>query len=286
MCGSRIYAAPELLARVGQVDAATVTLIAAEALALDSFSLGMTLRHMLTGVPPNISVLSYANGRGLLVPLLTGAAIVVQRMWRGLVAHCRRRRKAKAKQQDNTAFDPDSPKTQPANLPDKQWGQYTRNFRYLDQISKSARNLMNALSNKDPHARMTADEARKHEWMVDTFHHCYSSTIRERSMSVPASLHLLGDNPDEGQKALREEEKDISPSISSPTSTDAPTSPMRSSSIVTSLPPIPDSPSIMAMAEDDELPADLLPLPPDVHGSAAHFPCEIVTQSCASAKAQ
>ena len=51
----------ELLRHLGEEDLRSVSLVAAEALALDSFSIGLTLRHLLTGVPPGQVGLDYSR---------------------------------------------------------------------------------------------------------------------------------------------------------------------------------------------------------------------------------
>lgn len=209
VCGSRIYAAPELLTQAGHADRPTIRLVAADALALDSFSLGLTLRHMLTGVPPGMSVLSYANGEGLLLPLLAGAAMAVQRIWRGVRSACalgrRRSVKRSVPAQDGIiiavpagagAARSATADGQPAGatdkrLPDRRCGACVREYRYVEQVSKPARSLIASLSKRDPRQRLSAAEARRHEWMVGALLPP-ASGMPARALSVPEGLCLLG----------------------------------------------------------------------------------------------
>jgi serine/threonine protein kinase len=210
VCGSRIYAAPELLAQTGHTHHPTVRLVAADALALDSFSLGLTLRHMLTGVFPGMSVLSYANAQGLWVPLLAGAALAVQRIWRGIRRVCPLHRRRLARGSAHAAAGISALAgaaatggaavgIQPAGrsasatakrLPDKRCFTCVREYRYMDQISLGARNLIAAFAQRDPRQRLSAAEARQHEWMVGSLLPPQSG-MPARALLVPESLCWL-----------------------------------------------------------------------------------------------
>jgi serine/threonine protein kinase len=176
-------------------------------LALDSFSLGLTLRHMLTGVPPGMSVLSYAKEQGLLLPLLAGAAVVVQRIWRTICRACIRRRRRSVKRSApaeegaappaGAAAPPDDAPGVPAadvkgkHMPNRQCGAYVREYRYLEQASKPARSLVASLTRRDPRQRISAAEARRHEWMVGALLPP-ASGMPVRALSVPEGLCSLG----------------------------------------------------------------------------------------------
>ena len=61
MVGTRAYAAPEILSG-GEGGRKALALGAA--MQLDAYSMGCTLRHMLTGVPPNVSLMDAEQGMG------------------------------------------------------------------------------------------------------------------------------------------------------------------------------------------------------------------------------